>query len=108
MKNIRLIAKTKSKTYPIYFGNNILTRTGSLIQDNLTNVKKIELAKIALEEDINPTINIDPNSQDDHSINNEDGDSDDMEIKVDTDSHGHQGNTPEETKSQDDQINISE
>jgi len=41
MKNIKLIVKTKSKTYPIYFGNNILTKTGSLIQNNLTNVKKI-------------------------------------------------------------------
>jgi len=74
----------------------------------LINVKKIELAKIALEQDVNPTLNIDSNSQDDHSINHEDGNSDDMEIKVDADSHDHQSNTYEETKSQDDQINISE
>ena len=41
MKKTKLIVKTKSKTYPIYFGNNILNKTGSLIQNNLTGVKKI-------------------------------------------------------------------
>ena len=41
MKNNKLIVKTKSKTYPIYFGNNILNITGKLIKKNLTNVKKI-------------------------------------------------------------------
>ena len=41
MKNTELIIKTKSKTYPIYFGNNILTKTGSLIQNNLAGIKKI-------------------------------------------------------------------
>ena len=30
MKNTKLIVKTKSKTYPIYFGNNILNKTGLL------------------------------------------------------------------------------
>ena len=28
MKNIKLIVKTKSKTYPIYFGDNIINKTG--------------------------------------------------------------------------------
>ena len=41
MKNTKLIVKTKSKSYPIYFGNNILNTTGKLIKKNLPNVKKI-------------------------------------------------------------------
>ena len=41
MKNISLKIKTKSKTYPIYFGNNLLGRTGKLIQKHLPEVKKI-------------------------------------------------------------------
>ena len=41
MKNKKLIVKTKSKTYPIYFGYNILNITGKLIKKNLSNVKKI-------------------------------------------------------------------
>tara|TARA_B110000438_G_scaffold241109_1_gene240100 strand:+ start:772 stop:1884 length:1113 start_codon:yes stop_codon:yes gene_type:complete len=41
MKSSKFIVKTKSKTYPIYFGNNILRKTGDLIQNNLTDVKKI-------------------------------------------------------------------
>ena len=40
MKNSKLIVKTKSKTYPIYFGNNILNIAGKLIKKNLPNVKK--------------------------------------------------------------------
>ena len=41
MKNMKLIVKTKSKSYPIYFGNNILNNTGQLINKKLPNVKKI-------------------------------------------------------------------
>ena len=41
MKNTKIIVKTKSKTYSIYFGNNIISATGSLIKKNLPNVKKI-------------------------------------------------------------------
>ena len=41
MKNTKLIVKTKSKSYPIYFGNNILNKTGNLIKKNLPNVRKI-------------------------------------------------------------------
>ena len=41
MKNIKLIVKTKSKNYPIYFGNNILKNTGILIKKNIPNVKKV-------------------------------------------------------------------
>ena len=41
MKNTKLIVKTKSKAYPIYFGNNILNKTGSLIKKNLPGVKKV-------------------------------------------------------------------
>ena len=41
MKNTKLIVKTKSKTYPIYFGENILYKAGSLIRKNLPGVKKI-------------------------------------------------------------------
>ena len=41
MKNTKLIVKTKSKAYPIYFGNDILNTTGRLIKKNLPGVKKI-------------------------------------------------------------------
>ena len=41
MKNTKLIVKTKSKSYPIYFGNNILNTTNRLIKKNLPDVKKI-------------------------------------------------------------------
>jgi len=41
MKNTKLIIRTKSKSYPIYFGNNILHNTGKLIKRNLPAVKKI-------------------------------------------------------------------
>ena len=41
MKNTKIIVKTKSKTYPIYFGNNILNTTGKLIKKKLPNVKKV-------------------------------------------------------------------
>jgi len=41
MRNNKLIVKTKSKTYPIYFGSNILNITGSLIKKKLPNVKKV-------------------------------------------------------------------
>jgi len=38
---MKLIIKTKSKNYPIYFGNNTLKKTGKLIKKNLPDVKKI-------------------------------------------------------------------
>ena len=41
MKNIKFIVKTKSKSYPIYFGNGIVNVTGKLVQKNLPNVKKL-------------------------------------------------------------------
>ena len=41
MKSTKFIVKTKSKSYPIYFGNNILNTTGKLIKKNLPSVKKI-------------------------------------------------------------------
>ena len=41
MKNGKLIIKTKSKTYPIYFGNNILSTVWEINKKNLPNVKKI-------------------------------------------------------------------
>ena len=41
MKNTKLIVRTKSKSYPIYFGNNILSSTGKLVRKNLPSVKKI-------------------------------------------------------------------
>ena len=41
MKSTKFIIKTKSKTYPIYFGNEILGGAGKLIKKNLPNVKKI-------------------------------------------------------------------
>ena len=41
MKNTKLIVNTKSKNYPIYFGNNILNKTGKLIKKDLPDVRKI-------------------------------------------------------------------
>jgi len=41
MKNTKLIVKTNSTTYPIYFGNNILNKAGILIKKKLPGVKKI-------------------------------------------------------------------
>ena len=41
MKNTKIIVKTKSKSYPIYFGDGILSAIGTLIKKNLPNVKKI-------------------------------------------------------------------
>tara|TARA_Y100000590_G_scaffold313857_1_gene354791 strand:- start:3877 stop:4980 length:1104 start_codon:yes stop_codon:yes gene_type:complete len=37
----KLIVKTKTKYYPIYFGNNTLKNTGALIKKNLPGIKKI-------------------------------------------------------------------
>ena len=41
MKIIKLKIKTKTKKYPIYFGDNILVKTGKLIKKNLPGVKKV-------------------------------------------------------------------
>jgi 3-dehydroquinate synthase len=41
MNSTKLIVKTKSKSYPIYFGSKILKKTGKLLTKNLPNVKKI-------------------------------------------------------------------
>jgi len=41
MIKTKLIIKTKSKNYPIFFGNNILNQAGSLIKKNLPSTKKI-------------------------------------------------------------------
>ena len=41
MRLYKIVAKTKSKTYPIYFGNNIIGATGNLIKKNLPSVKKV-------------------------------------------------------------------
>ena len=41
MKNTKIIVRTKSKSYPIYLGNDILKSAGSLIKKNLPDTKKI-------------------------------------------------------------------
>ena len=41
MKANKLVIKTQSKSYPIYFGNKNLFKTGLLIKKNLPKVKKI-------------------------------------------------------------------
>ena len=46
MKNTEIIVKTRSKTYPIYYGNNILSKTKGLIKKNLPDVKKYALLAI--------------------------------------------------------------
>ena len=43
MKIIKLNVKTKAKNYPIYFGDNILNKTGKFIKKNLPDVKKISI-----------------------------------------------------------------
>ena len=59
MKNTKLIVNTKSKNYPIYFGNNILNKTGKLIKKDLPDVRKIcvisdkKLPKVFLRKLIN-------------------------------------------------------
>ena len=41
MKNSKIIIKTKSKSYPIYFGEKNLKKTGRIIKENLPGVKNI-------------------------------------------------------------------
>ena len=41
MKSTKIVVKTPSKSYPIYFGDKIINLTGSIIQKNLPGVKKI-------------------------------------------------------------------
>jgi len=41
MKKIKLLVKTKSKNYPIYFGNNVLNDVGNLIKKKHSSVKKV-------------------------------------------------------------------
>ena len=41
MKIVKLNVKTKTKVYPIYFGDNILNNTGRFLKQNLPDVKKI-------------------------------------------------------------------
>ena len=43
MRSIKLNVKTKTKNYPIYFGDNILNKTGKLIRKNLPGVQKISI-----------------------------------------------------------------
>ena len=40
MKNTKFIIKTISKSYPIYFGNNILNAVGKLIKKKTARYKK--------------------------------------------------------------------
>ena len=60
MKNTKFIIKTISKSYPIYFGNNILNAVGKLIKKKLPDVKKIciitdnKLPKLLLKRLIKP------------------------------------------------------
>ena len=41
MKSTKIIIKTQSKSYPIYFGEKIINLTGSIIYKNLPDVKKL-------------------------------------------------------------------
>ena len=43
MRIIKLKVKTQTKSYPIYFGENILNQTGKLIKKNLPGVKKVSI-----------------------------------------------------------------
>ena len=46
MKKNKIIIKTQSKSYPIFFGSKILNSTASLINKNLRNTKKYRLLLI--------------------------------------------------------------
>ena len=48
MKNTKIVINTRSKSYPIYFGDGILNTTGTLIKKNLSNVKKYTLSVIKI------------------------------------------------------------
>jgi len=43
MKNSKIIVKTADRSYPVYFGNEIINSTGSLIQKKIPNARKIFL-----------------------------------------------------------------
>ena len=43
MNSSKIIVKTKSKTYPIFFGNGVLNTTGKIIKKKLPGVKKIAI-----------------------------------------------------------------
>ena len=40
MKNTKFIVNTKSKSYPVYFGNNIINTTGKLVKKIYLMLKK--------------------------------------------------------------------
>ena len=48
MQNTKIIIKTKSKSYPVYFGNETLNRLRPLIRKKLPNVKKYVLLVIKI------------------------------------------------------------
>ena len=41
MKNTKIIVKTISKSYPIYFGNKILNSVGKIVENHLQKVYNI-------------------------------------------------------------------
>ena len=41
MKSTKIIIKTKSKIYPIYFGDKILGSIGRIIKEKIPSIKKI-------------------------------------------------------------------
>ena len=51
MKTIKLNIKTKTKNYPIYFGDNILNKTGKFLKKIFLILKKyVSLAIINYQE----------------------------------------------------------
>ena len=48
MKKTKIIIRAKSKSYPIYFGSNMLNSVGKLINKTLPGVKKIRIIKIII------------------------------------------------------------
>ena len=43
MKNNKIIVKTKTKNYPIYFGNKVLNSLGKIINKEIPNVRKVSI-----------------------------------------------------------------
>ena len=73
MKNTNIVIKTKEKKYNLLIGSNILSKTGALIKNNLSNVKKIavitdkSLPKIILKKLLSSIKNYDLNIYKIHS-----------------------------------------
>ena len=83
MKNTKIIVRTKSKSYPIYFGDEILKSTATLIKKNISKVKSFHLPSTSLTNTVtvsekdNPKQTINENEFEQEKV-----DLDDPEVEV--------------------------